>query len=54
MFRPYIEFITKKYLALKYGYKASIMNTNNKYTNVTLSTKEEVINLIKQDITKQS
>ena len=53
MFRPYIE-LQKEISSLKYGYKVSIMNTNNKYTNVTLSTKEEAINLIKQDITKQS
>ncbi len=30
------------------------MNTNNKYTNIDVDTKEEAINLIKQDITKQS
>ena len=53
MFRPYIE-LQKEISSLKYGYKVSIMNTNNKYTNIVVDTKEEAINLIKQDITKQS
>ena len=53
MFGPYIE-LQKEISSLKYGYKVSIMNTNNKYTNIVVDTKEEAINLIKQDITKQS
>lgn len=53
MFRPYIE-IKKEISSLKYGYKVSIMNTNNKYTNVIVNTKDEAANLIKKDIIKQS
>ena len=53
IFRPYIE-LQKEISSLKHGYKVSIMNTNNKYTNIAVDTKEEAINLIKQDITKQS
>ena len=53
IFRPYIE-LQKEISSLKHGYKVSIMNTNNKYTNIAINTKEEAINLIKQDITKQS
>ena len=40
MFRPYIE-LQKEISSLKYGYKVSIMNTNNKYTNIVVDTKEE-------------
>lgn len=53
IFRPYLE-IKKEIYSLKYGYKVSLINTSNQYTNVSVSTKEEAINLIKQDTIKES
>lgn len=53
MFRPY-AYLKKEIYSLKYGYKISVMNTNNKYSNIKVNTKEEAIGLIKTDMIKQS
>lgn len=53
IFRPYIE-IKKQIYSLKYGYKISLINTDNQYTGIVVNTNEEAIGLIKEDIIKES
>lgn len=53
LFRPYIE-IKKQIYSLKYGYKISLINTDNQYTGVVVNTNKEALELIKKDITKES
>lgn len=53
MFKPYIE-IKKEISSLKYGYKVSPIKTDNQYTDIVVNTHNEALDLIKEDITKQS
>lgn len=53
MFKPYIE-IKKEISSLKYGYKVSPTKTDNQYTDIVVNTHNEALDLIKEDITKQS
>ena len=53
IFKPYM-LVKKEIYSLKYGYKVSLMKTDNQYTNVLISNKEEALNLIIEDTTKQS
>lgn len=53
IFKPYIE-IKKEIYSLKYGYKVSLMNTDNQYTLVAVNTINEAKELIKEDIIKES
>lgn len=51
--KPYIE-LKKEIYNLKYGYRTSLMQTDNQYINIEINTKEEAINYIKKDLTKES
>ena len=41
--------IKKQIYSLKYGYKISLINTDNQYTGIVVNTNEEALGLIKED-----
>lgn len=51
--KPYIE-LKKEIYSLKYGYKISLMKTDNQYQNIEINSKEEAIDYIKKDLIKES
>ena len=53
MFRPYIE-IKKEIYSLKQGYRATLINTDNKYTNVVVDSRETAIEFIKKDLVNET
>lgn len=53
IFKPYIE-IKKEIYSLKYGYKVSLMKTDNQYTGIAVNTMSDAFKLIKKDIIKES
>ena len=52
LFKPFF-FIKKQMINYSYGYKTSLMNTDNKYNDVDIKDYDDAINIIKDDFIKQ-